>query len=118
MKILANKVKLQIGGSWYTINTEEDEDYIRSLGDELNARFKKLTEENQYLSPTMVACIAALQYCDEAKKRRLEIEELRIKTKTAEQLKAQAKIKSDSAIRELERITRENRTLRQKMELK
>ena len=118
VKILANKVKLQIGGSWYTINTEEEEEYIRALGDELNSRFKKLTDENQYLSPTMVACIAALQYCDEAKKRKLEIEELRIKAKSAEQIKAEAKIQVDNATKELERITRENRILMQKLEQK
>ncbi len=113
---MANKVKIEIGGNTYTINTEEKESYIKALGEEVNARINRLLQENKYLSPTMVASIAALQYCDEAKKRRLECEELRIKAKSAAESEAAAKLSLSEARQEIQRITLENRELRTKME--
>ena len=113
---MANKVKVEIAGTVYTINTEESESYIKALGEEINAKIGKLLQENKYLSPTMVASIVALQCCDEAKKRRLECEELRVKAQSAEETCAAAKLKLNEARREIERITIENRALRTKME--
>ncbi len=113
---MANKVKVEIAGTTYTINTEENESYIKTLGEEINARINKLLQENKYLSPTMVASIVALQCCDEAKKRRLECEELRVKAKSAAESEAAAKLQLSEARREIERITIENRALRTKME--
>ena len=64
----------------------------------------------------MVTSIAALQICDEAKKRRLECEELKVKAKSAAEQEATAKLQLSEAMREIERITLENRALRTKME--
>lgn len=113
---LPNKVKINISGSEYTVNTEESEEYILSLGDELNRRIAKLMEDNPYLSPTMVASVAALQYCDEAKKRRMEAEDTKIQAKSAIESEAKIRLQLEEALREIERITRENRHLRTKME--
>ena len=112
---MANKVKIQIGGIEYTINTEESPEYVAALGEELNARLKKISESDQYLSATMAASIAALQYCDEAKSRRRELEKLKAEIAAAGQTAAAAELKLAEARRELERITRENRTLRSKV---
>ena len=113
---MSKKVKLKIAGAEYVINTEEDEAYILALGDELNRRIARLQEGNKYLSQTMVASIAALQYCDEAKKRKLELEDLKVERKAAMESEAKLRIKAEDAIRELERITRENRALREKLD--
>jgi len=113
---VANKVKVEIAGNSYTINTEESESYILSLGDEINSRINKLLKENPHLTPTMVASITALQFCDEAKKRRLECEDLKVKAKSAAEGEATAKLQLGEAVREIERITLENRALRTKME--
>ncbi len=111
---MSNKVKLNIAGSEYTINTEEEESYIRALSDELNRRITKLMNNNKYLSPSMVISIAALQYCDEAKKRRLECEELKAQGSVSMQQAAKLRLEKEELERELERITRENRALKQK----
>ncbi len=113
---MANKVKVEIAGNSYTINTEESEAYIKGISEEINGRINKLLKENKYLTPSMVTSIAALQYCDEAKKRRLECEELRVKAKSAAESEAAAKLQLGEALREIERITLENRALRTKME--
>lgn len=115
---MANKVKINLFDNEFTINTEENEEYIKNLAIEINQRFKKLTDENGFLSPTMVASIAALQYCDEDKKRRLECEELRVKSKTALELEAAARLELTEAKSEIKRLSRENREIRIKMEQK
>lgn len=111
---MANKVKINLFDNDFTINTEETEEYIKSVATEINARFKKLSDDNAFLSPTMIASIAALQYCDEAKKRRLECEELRVKSKTAIELEASARLELSEAKAEIERLCRENRELHYK----
>ena len=113
---MANKVKVEIAGNTYTINTEETEGYIQSLSDEINGRINKLLKENPHLTPTMVTSIAALQFCDESKKRRLECEDLKVKAKSAAENEASAKMQLGEAMREIERITLENRAIRTKME--
>lgn len=113
---MANKVKVEIAGNTYTINTEETEGYIQSISDEINGRINKLLKENPNLTPTMVASITALQFCDEAKKRRLECEDLKVKAMSAAEGEATAKLQLSEAMREIERITLENRALRTKME--
>ncbi len=113
---MANKVKLNIAGSEFTINTEEEESYIKALAEELNRRIAKLTNSNKYLSPSMVVSIAALQYCDEAKKRRIECEELKAQSSVAMQVGAKLRLEKEEALREIERITRENRALLEKVD--
>ncbi len=115
---MANKVKVNLFDNEFTINTEENEEYIKNIANELNQRFKKLAQDNGFLSPTMIASIAALQYCDEAKKRRLECEELRVKSKTALELEASARLELSEAKGEISRLCRENREIRTKMEQK
>ena len=112
---MANKVKIEIGGIEYTINTEETPEYVAALGEEINRRLERISKNNQYLSATMTASIAALQYCDEAKGHRRELERLKAELAAAAQTAAAAELKLSEARRELERITRENRTLRSKV---
>ena len=65
---MANKIRITVGGIDYVIASDDDETYVRKIGDELNAKLDGLARKNPYLSTTMVAILAALDYCDEAKK--------------------------------------------------
>ena len=109
---VANKIRLTVGGIAYVIASDDDETYVRKIGDELNAKLDGLARKNPYLSTTMVAILAALDYCDEAKKATVKCEEARADLKgTAEEL-ACARLEIDGARREIERLNRENRQLR------
>ena len=109
---MANKFRISVGGIDYVIASEDEETYVRRIGDELNAKLDSLARQNPYLSTTMVAVLAALDYCDNAKKANMQCEEVKISLKnTAEEL-ACARLGIDGARREIERLNRENRQLR------
>lgn len=109
---MANKIKLVVGGIEYYIQSEDDEAYMRNVGDELNRRLDKLSKQNPYLSTTMVAVFAALEFCDEAKKAQMDAENLRMQMKGYVEDSACARLEADEARREIERLGRENQTLR------
>ena len=109
---MANKIRITVGGINYVIASDDEETYVRKVGDELNARLDTLARQNPYLSTAMVAVLAALEYCDNAKKAAEKYEEARADLKsTAEEL-ACARLEIDGARREIERLNRENRQLR------
>lgn len=109
---MANKIKITLGGMDYIISSNDEENYVRKIGDELNFKLDSLSKENPYLSTAMVAVLAALDYCDEAKKSALECEAAKADLKgTAEEL-ACARLEIDGARREIERLKHENRQLR------
>ena len=109
---MANKIRISVGGIDYIISSDDDETYVRKVGDELNVKLDTLARSNPYLSTTMVAILAALEYCDTAKKAVAKCEEARTDLKsTAEEL-ACARLEIDGARREIERLNRENRQLR------
>lgn len=104
---MANTIRLTVGGMEYKIVSDEDESYIRSIGDKLNAKLDGIKRENQYLSTTMVAVLAALDYCDDATKIRAENEQLRQQLKNAVEDAACARFEGEEARREIERLSHE-----------
>lgn len=109
---MANKIRITVGKIDYIISSEDEETYVRKIGDELNDKLDELAKNNPYLSTTMVAVLAALGYCDTAKKATAKLEEVKSDLKsTAEEL-ACARLEIDGARREIERLNRENRQLR------
>lgn len=109
---MVNKIKLVVGGMEFLINTDDNESYVQNLGNELNRRLDTLSRENPYLSTTMVAVLAALEYCDEAKKAHADAENLRQQMKGFVEDAACARLEADEARREIERLNRENQNLR------
>ena len=112
---MARQFKLTVGGIDYVINTDEDEAYIRNLEDELNQRLHLLSKQNPYLSTTMVAVLAALEYCDEARKAHADAQNLRTQMKSYVEDAACAHLEAEEARREIERLGRENMNLRNRL---
>ena len=115
MRPLANKIKLVVGGIDYLINTEENEEYVKALGSELSRCLDSLAKDNPYLSTTMVAVLAALDYLDDSKKAKEDAEQLRMQMKEYIEEAACARLEADEARREVERLNRELRQLRDKL---
>ena len=109
---MANKIRITVGGIDYIISSTEDENYVRKIGDELNAKLDSLARNNPYLSTAMVAILAALEYCDGAKKAVADAEEAKAGLKGVSEELACARLEIDGARREIERLNRENRQLR------
>ena len=109
---MANKFRITVGGIDYIISSEDEETYVRQIGDELNHKLDSLARSNPYLSTAMVAILAALEYCDNAKKANAVAEEARAELKGISEDLACARLEIDGARREIERLNRENRQLR------
>ena len=76
-----NRVRLNICGADYTITTEDDPKYVMALGDELDAALTKTLRENNRLSVTQAAILAALEYADMYKKAEISADNLRSQIK-------------------------------------
>ncbi len=107
-----NKVKLTIGGMNYYISSDENEEYVEKLGNELNQKIDELTKSNSSLSTTMAAVLSALEFCDERNEARKEVENIKKELKRVNSDAANARLQVEESRREIERLSRENRQLR------
>ncbi|MBQ2677138.1 MAG: cell division protein ZapA [Clostridia bacterium] len=109
---MANKIRLNIGGMDIYVSTDDEEIYMQGLGNELNQHMQDMMHKNSFLSTTMAAVITALEYCDNAKKSKAQVETLNAQIARLTEEVAGARMESDEARREIERLNKENQTLR------
>ena len=107
-----NEIKLVIGGIDYIVRSDDDPAYIHMLADELTHRLAAVSASHQYLSTVMVAVLTALQYLDESKKAEADAVHLRAQMKEYIEDAAGARLETEEARREIDRLNRENRKLR------
>ncbi len=109
------KVKLHICGTDYTISSAEDDaDYMRTIGVELDEKMHELQEENPRLSITQCAVLCALDYLDAFKKAESGAENLRSQIQDYLEDAARARTDSEITKRELDRVAKELAALRAK----
>lgn len=101
-----NRVRLKICDMECTVSTEDQEEYVRELGKDVQRTIQGfLGQNNGRVSLAMAATIAALTYCDEYQK----------ETANSDNLRTQIKQYCDEAIQvreEAERLQVENEKLR------
>lgn len=112
---MPNTVKLTVGGMELIVNTDDDTAYMQSLGSQINHKISELTRNNPYISTTMAAAFAALEFCDESNKTKINKVELEAKIKELTAELATSRLECDEARREIERLNKENQTLRGKL---
>ena len=110
-----NKVRLNICGVEYNITTEDDPKYVISLGDELDSSIAKTLRENNRLSVTQAAILAALDYADQWHKAEICADNLRSQIKEYLEESARSKMDAEIARREVERLTRELHNVQAKL---
>lgn len=118
VSILANKIKLTIGGMDLIVTTDDNEAYVQSVGNEVNNRIREITNKSPFLSTTMACVFASLEYCDESRKARMNTADMEERLKSYREEVACARLESDEARREIERLNKENQTLRGKLSRK
>lgn len=108
----ANKVKLTIVGSDYSILAEDDPRYVQLLGKELDAKMAGIMKVNNRLSVTQAAVLAALDYADESKKATSTADRLREQIKDYLDDASAAKSKADLARHDSEKSKKEVEVLK------
>lgn len=110
-----NRVRLNIYGTDYVITSDEEEEYIRKIGGEVEKRITANMQDNGRISVVMSAVLTALDYCDEAKKANQSADNLRSQIKDYLEESSKARMEADEARREIERMKREIQTLRMRL---
>ena len=104
---MAKKIRLTVGGIEYMVVSEEDETFVRKIGDDLNHKLDTIKRQNGYLSTTMVAVLAALDYSEQLAKTKRECEELSLQLKAAVEEAACARLDGEEARKEIDRLAGE-----------
>lgn len=112
---MANKIRLTVGGIEYMVVSDDDEAYVRNIGDRLNQRLEVTRRKNPRLSTTMVAVLTALGFCEELDKAEREREQLKLQLKKAVEDSACTRFDSEEARREIERLSREINVLKKQI---
>ena len=76
-----NRVKVTIGGTEYTIASEDNPSHVLEVARTVDARMRELTESNPRLSMTMAAVLCAMDAVDVAKKATADADNLRVQLK-------------------------------------
>lgn len=110
-----NRIKLNICGCECALCSDDSENYIRSIGDEVQKAIDNIMANNERISVTMAAIYTALSYCDESHKAASSADNLRSQIKNYLEDSSHARMDAEESHRELERVKRENQTLRARL---
>lgn len=115
MAMAKNRVHLKIGGSAYTVLTDDAPEYVEELAEELDKEMRSIINENPSLSVTQAAVLTALDKADTCKKCTASSDNLRAQIKDYLEDSARARMEVDVARREIERLNREISSLRERI---
>ncbi len=102
-----SKVKVTIGGSEYSLVTDDDVEYIEELAKVADRKFQKFMSASPSLSQTQCAVLVALDFADEGKKATKTADKLRSQIKDYLDDASNAKSKADWARHELEEVKKQ-----------
>lgn len=97
MGMATSKVRLNICGSSYVVNTSESEDYMKNLADRLNLDMNELMASSNSVSITTAAVMTALNYRDELEKASGSADNMRRQIKDYLEDAASAKMAAEEA---------------------
>lgn len=110
-----NKVHLTICGIDLNVNSEDPESYVLSVGEKVQEVMDGLMSKNDRVSTATAAVIAALSFCDEAKKAKDSADNLRSQIRDYLEDSSKSRMEADEARREIDRLRRELQTLRKRL---
>lgn len=110
-----NKVTVRINGQEYTVKGDEQEEYLRKVGKEVNHLISSVMERNHQIDMSSASVLAALNAVDKFYKKEIEMESLKKDEgsvyKQAEGLKADIRLLEEA----LEKMQSENSVLNEKI---
>lgn len=101
------KVRLIIGGMDYRLTTADDVQYLKMLGDEVDAKLADVRQENPKLSISRAGVICAMRFADEMHKADEKAMTLRKEIQAYMEDAAKAKTEAEVSRREAERLNKE-----------
>jgi cell division protein ZapA len=112
-----HKVKVNICGRTYCLNTEESEEYVTQLAEELDLRISIFMEDNPGTSVLSAAVMTALELIDDANRNEGDADNFRVQLKSYAEEAATAKTAVDKLRRAMENLMQENSKLKSDLEM-
>lgn len=111
-----NKIRLTIGGLDYRLSTDEDVAYMKNLGEELDEKIRDMVRDHSKLSQVQAAVLCALDYADKLHQTERNADYLKTQIQVYMEDAARAKTDAEMSRREVERMTRDLRSIRRSLE--
>ena len=113
-----NKVRLEICGTEYVINTSEEPSYVKGLAFEIEDTINAVMNKNSAVTLNDAYLLCTLEYADKYKKSEENADHIR--GQVAEYLEdvARARIELDEARREIDRLRQQVASLNSRLEAK
>lgn len=108
---LSRKVKVEIAGADYVVNTNESEGYMLELSSEMSRDIEALMERNLSLSLNDALVLCAISYLDAYKKENANSDHIREQMKDYIADTARARMEADEATRRADRLSAELKRL-------
>ena len=115
MGTATSKVRLEICGSSYVVNTTESADYMQNLADRLNLDMNELMASSNSVSITTAAIMTALTYRDELEKASGSADNMRRQIKNYLEDAASAKMSAEELRRENAGLSRRIEELKRRL---
>lgn len=112
---MANKVRVTVCGTQYIIATDETEEYLTSLAERLGADMDEIMTAMPSASIASAAVVAALGYLDEMQRAARGADNMRGQIRNYLEDAAKAQAAAEEAGREVERLRREVRHLKEQI---
>ncbi len=109
------KVKINIAENEFTILSNDDEAYTISVAQEVDKKIAEICSASPQSSVTAAAMLAALNFCDSAKKSEKDADNFRMQIKDYLIEAAKVKLELDGLKRENERLKKDIQTYRQRL---
>jgi cell division protein ZapA len=101
------KVKVNICGLDYILSSDDSETHVKTIVGEVSEHIDNIMQSNDKLSVPMAATLAALDFCDIAKKATCSADNLREQIKNYIEDMARSKKELEETKRELEKLRSE-----------
>ena len=92
-----NVIKLVICNNECLLSTDDPESYVRAMGDEVEKAVTEFMDQNQRISVTLAAILAALRFCDEKRHALDDADNLRGQIRDYLEESSRARLSEESA---------------------
>ena len=99
-----NKIKLNIAGSSYTINSMESEEHVLTLADMLDRDMREVLDQSPSASVTAAAVLCAIGYLDKLEKNSKGADNMRLQIKQYLEEANKARFEAEKVKVELEKL--------------
>ena len=106
------RVKVHICGMDYMLFTDESDQYMREIGDDIDEMMAAIMRDDSRISVTMAAILTALTIADRERKASANADHLRGQLTSYLDASNRARVEADNAKTEVERLRAELKKLR------